>query len=99
MLINPMSQSKPTLARIVKGGRTWLGEETINVAVHIASSYGTDTPVDAVEVASNGAEPLSAGVADLLANLRHLCDAAGIDYDDVDTKAAGDYTAEIYGIY
>lgn len=36
-------------------------------------------------------------VADLLADLRHLCDALGVDYDQLDARGQGHYLAEITG--
>lgn len=37
-------------------------------------------------------------VADLLADLRHYCDAHGLDFADLDRRAYGNYTAEKAGL-
>ncbi len=36
-------------------------------------------------------------VADILADLRHYCDAHGLAYHELDRKAHGFYVAEVYG--
>lgn len=42
-------------------------------------------------------EPTGAAVGDLLADLRHLCDRHGIDFDQMVTRSAVNYDAEIHG--
>jgi hypothetical protein len=73
--------------------------------------HGVDAQADNDARASFGAAVLAAyservgdksnevetQLADLLADLRHLCDALGLDYDAADTKAHVNYWREIHG--
>lgn len=40
---------------------------------------------------------LESVVSDLLADLRHLCDALNLDWDEMDVRARRNYVAEIIG--
>ncbi|MDH6283939.1 hypothetical protein [Prescottella agglutinans] len=42
-------------------------------------------------------EDLQVGLTDLLADLRHLADAAGLDWDDADKTASRRYQEEVRG--
>ncbi len=37
------------------------------------------------------------GIADLLADLRHLCDALGLDFAELDSRAYDHYICELLG--
>ena len=45
-----------------------------------------------------GRDDLDTSVADLLANLRHLCDALGVDFDIANHRAERYYDDEIHGV-
>lgn len=45
----------------------------------------------------SGGEAPETVIGDLLADMRHLCDAIGVDYDDVDAAAWRRYDEEIRG--
>lgn len=50
----------------------------------------------ALAAAYGGEEETAATVTDLLADLRHFCDAAGLDFAELDHDAHGHYTHELF---
>lgn len=62
------------------------------------ASFGAAILVEFARLTGDMGEPLDDILTDLLADLRHMCDAAGtVDYNSADASAFNHYHAEIEG--
>lgn len=72
----------------VDGTATFNPEECVKAAMDA---------VDAYRVAHDGEAEDEEAVTDLLADIRHLCDARDWSFEDIDIRAQRHYDAEIAG--